>query len=50
MARSSVTMGKKASAAETVLLKALGIAPVDLEVNDNTLHEFLHFYDSSVQE
>jgi hypothetical protein len=41
---------RKASAAETVLLKALGITPMDLTVDDAALEEFRKFFDSPVRE
>jgi hypothetical protein len=42
--------GKRASAAETVLLKALGITEPQLEVNDEALQEFQELFDSPVRE
>jgi hypothetical protein len=41
---------RKATAAETVLLKALGITPADLTVDEAALQEFKHFFDSPVRE
>jgi hypothetical protein len=41
---------KKASAAETVLLKALGITPTNLAVNDEDLHTFKEMFDSPLRE
>jgi hypothetical protein len=41
---------KKASAAETVLLKALGITPSDLAVNDADLRSFKELFDSPLRE
>jgi hypothetical protein len=41
---------RKATAAETVLLKALGITPADLTVDEVALQEFKHFFDSPVRE
>jgi hypothetical protein len=41
---------KKASAAETVLLKALGITPTELEVDDAALQEFRDLFDSPVRD
>jgi hypothetical protein len=41
---------KKASAAETVLLKALGITPSDLAVNDEDLRSFKELFDSPLRE
>jgi hypothetical protein len=37
---------KKASAAETVLIKALGITPTDLAVNGEDLRTFKVMFDS----
>jgi hypothetical protein len=41
---------KKASAAEAVLLKALGITQSDLEVNEEAIEEFRSLFDSPVRE
>jgi hypothetical protein len=41
---------KKASAAETVLLKALGITPAELSVNEEVLQEFKQLFDSPMRE
>jgi hypothetical protein len=41
---------KKASAAETVLLKALGITPAELSVNEEALQEFKQLFDSPMRE
>jgi hypothetical protein len=41
---------KKASAAEMVLLKALGITPTDLAVNDEDLRMFKEMFDSPLRE
>jgi hypothetical protein len=41
---------KKASATEAVLLKALGITPLELAVDENALSEFRQFSDSPVRE
>jgi hypothetical protein len=41
---------KKASMAETVLLKALGITPNDLEVDERALQEFRGMFDLPLQE
>jgi hypothetical protein len=41
---------KKASAAETVLLKALGITPTNLAVNDEDLRTFKEMFDSPLRE
>jgi hypothetical protein len=41
---------RKATAAENVLLKALGITPSDLSVDDKALQEFRRFFDSLVRE
>jgi hypothetical protein len=41
---------KKASAAETALLRALGISPANLAVDDAALEELRHFFDSPIRE
>jgi hypothetical protein len=41
---------KKASAAETVLLKALGITPSNLSVNEEDLLTFREMFDSPLRE
>jgi hypothetical protein len=41
---------RKATAAEAVLLKALGITPAEMEVNEDALQEFKRFFDSPVRE
>jgi hypothetical protein len=41
---------KKASAAETALLRALGISPANLAVDNAALEEFRHFFDSPIRE
>jgi hypothetical protein len=41
---------KKESVAETTLLKALGIMPAELEVNDDALQDFRDLFDSPVRE
>jgi N-acyl-L-homoserine lactone synthetase len=41
---------KKASAAEAVLLKALGITPAELAVDGMALLEFRQFFDSPLRE
>jgi hypothetical protein len=41
---------KKASAAESVLLKVLGIMPANLEVDERALQDFCHLFDSPLQE
>jgi hypothetical protein len=41
---------KKASVAEMVLLKALGITPTDLAVNDEDLRTFKEMFDSPLRE
>jgi hypothetical protein len=41
---------KKASAAETVLLKELGITPSELSVNDEDLLDFRELFDSPLRE
>jgi hypothetical protein len=41
---------KKASVAETALLKALGIMPAEIEVNDDALQDFRDLCDSPVRE
>lgn len=41
---------KKASTAETALLKALGMSPVDLAVEESALQDFRHLFDSPLQE
>jgi hypothetical protein len=41
---------KKASLAETTLLKALGISPANLEVNDADLGLFRQLFDSPLRE
>jgi hypothetical protein len=41
---------KRASAAEAVLLKALGIAPQDLAVDEKALHELKVLFDSPLKE
>jgi hypothetical protein len=41
---------KKASAAEAVLLKALGISPTELAVDETALLEFRQFFDSLIRE
>jgi hypothetical protein len=42
--------GKKASAAETVLLKALGITPADLSVKEEELETFRELFDSPLRD
>jgi hypothetical protein len=44
------TKVKKASAAETVLLKALGITPAELSVNEEDLESFRQLFDSPLRE
>ncbi|KAK1614375.1 hypothetical protein QYE76_019892 [Lolium multiflorum] len=44
------TRVKKATAAETVLLKALGITPADLSVNEADLQTFRDMFDSPIRE
>jgi hypothetical protein len=41
---------KKAIAVETALLRALGITPVNLTVDDMALNELRHFFDSPIRE
>jgi hypothetical protein len=41
---------KKASSAETVLLKALGITPAELAVNEEDLVTFKDLFDSPLRE
>jgi hypothetical protein len=41
---------KKVSAAESVLLKALGITPANLEVDESALQDFRHLFNSPLQE
>jgi hypothetical protein len=47
---SSATVAKKASSAETVLLKALGITPNNLSVDEMALQEFRNLFDSPIRE
>jgi hypothetical protein len=42
--------GKKVSAADTVLLKALGITPQDLAVREEDMAQFREFFDSPLRE
>ena len=46
----SVAKSKKASAAEAVLLNALGLSTLDLAVDDSALQEFKHLFDSPLKE
>jgi hypothetical protein len=46
----SSTQVKKASVAESVLLKALGITPSDLAVQGEDLETFRHLFDSPMSE
>jgi hypothetical protein len=41
---------KKASAAETALLRTLGISPANLAVDEGALEELRHFFDSLIRE
>jgi hypothetical protein len=41
---------KKASAAETALLRTLGITPSELAIDDTALEELRHFFDSPIRE
>jgi hypothetical protein len=43
-------MVKKATAAKTVLLKALGFTPSDMEVNDDDLAILRRFFDSPMSD
>jgi hypothetical protein len=50
-AQSAITpASKKASAAETALLRALGITPASLAVDNLALEELRHFFDSPIRE
>jgi hypothetical protein len=46
----ATTQVKKASAAENALLKALGICPENLSVNDEDLRRFKEFFDSPIRD
>jgi hypothetical protein len=49
----AVTSGKqprRASAAETALLKALGITPTDMSVDERALHDFEQLFDSPLRD
>jgi hypothetical protein len=49
-AASTPKLSKKASQAETVLLKALGITPSELAVNEEDLSTFRRLFDSPLKE
>jgi hypothetical protein len=50
MGASTASKSKKVSAAETALIKALGIVPENLSVNEEDLHLFRTIFDSPLRD